>query len=236
MKVSSKPRSVVLFALTVFFAFVGAAMVIEGRQSGWAVSLMACVTAIFFSISLPVAQPQSQKCLLITKQYPEPIIFKGRRARNLLVALASFAIASIFFAGLLSAPTSMGSVVLYAVLTVIFGVAALVLVAAVIKPNRLIMDSEGLVFTTFFHVRRWQWQDVQDFKAITSVSHAKRVINVKEIIGFNDRNATSKTRTNRLRTQLGVTAIIPNHFGISDIDLADTLNSWRARAVSGKSQ
>lgn len=235
MKVSSKLRSVVLLALTIFFAFVGAAIVIEGSQIGWAVSLMACVTAISFSVSLPIAQPQSKKRLIITERYPEPIIFKGRRARNLLLAFASFAIASIFFVGLLSAPSSMGSVVLYAVLTVVFGVTALVLVAVVIKPNRLILDSEGLAFATFFHTRRWQWQDVQDFKAITSVAHAKRVINVKEIIGFNDRNATSKTRTNRLRTQLGVTAIIPNHFGVSDIDLASTLNSWRAGAVSDES-
>jgi len=141
-------------------------------------------------------------------------------------------IALVFFFALLSSPVLVGSVILYSVLMTVFGVSALILTAATIKPNRLIMDAEGLTLKNIFQTRRWEWRNIQDFRAISAVTYGKRSIKVKDIIGFDDRNTKQTARANRQKQRIGVSTSFPNQFGPSDDELASALNAWRQRAIS----
>lgn len=228
MVVMSTRRIVALLGFTLLFAFAGASMVIEGRQGGWPVFLIFLCLAAVFITSHFAARPQSEKPLSIIEAYPEPVTLNGRRGRNLLFAMAYCGVSSVFIFALLSSPSLTGSAILYFVLSAIFGTLALVLAAAAIKPIRLTLDSEGLVFSSLLHTRQWGWQDVQDFKSISTMTLGGRIIKMKGTIGFNDRNAKS---TNRLKKQTGRTTSISNQFGVSDDELAFVLNSWRLRAV-----
>jgi len=229
MVTMSTRRIVALLGISLFFTFAGVSMVIEGRQGGWPVFLIFLCFAVVFITSHFAARSQSEKPLSIIEAYPKPVTLNGQRGRNLLSALACCGVSSAFIFALLSSPPLTGSVVLYFVLSVIFGVPAFVLATAAIKPNRLTLDSKGLVFSSLFHTRQWIWQDVQDFKAISTATQGKRVTKIKETIGFNDRNARN---SDRLRKQIGRTTSISNQFGISDDELASALNSWRLRSVT----
>lgn len=170
MVTMSTRRIVALLGISLFFAFAGVSMVIEGRQGGWPVFLIFLCFAVLFATYHFAARPQSGKLLSIIAAYPEPVTLTGRRGRNLISALACFGVSSAFIFALLSSPPLTGSVVLYFVLLVIFGVPASVLATAAIKPNRLTLNSKGLVFSSLFHTRQWRWQDVQDFKAISTAT------------------------------------------------------------------
>jgi hypothetical protein len=228
----SKTRIVIVFILTVIFGCAGIDTVIAGRQGGWPLVLFAIALAMVFIVSLSTAQPRTEVLRTRITQYPKPITITGRGGRGLFLALASSILALVFFFGLLSSPASVGSVVFYSVLVTFFGVSALILTAATIKPNRLTMDAEGLTLKGIFQTRRWKWRDIQDFKAISAVTYGKRTIKVKDIIGFDDRNAKQTARANRQKERIGVSTSFPNQFGPSDDELASALNAWRLQAIS----
>lgn len=232
MFIWSKTRFVIVFIIAVVFGCAGIDMVIEGRQVGWPTVMFAAALAIVFIASLSTVQPRAEVLRPQITQFPKPITLTGRRRRGLFMALASSMIALVIFFGLLSSPVLVGSVILYSVLMTVFGVSALILTAATIIPNRLIMDAEGLTLKNIFQTRRWEWCDVQDFRAISAVTYGKRSIKVKDIIGFNDRNAKQTARANRQKQRIGVSTSFPNQFGPSDNELASALNAWRQRAIS----
>lgn len=232
MFVWSKNRFVIVFISTVILGCAGIGMVIEGRQGGWPTILFATAGALVFIASLSSTQPRTELLPAQITQYPEPITLTGRRGRRLLVALASTMFALVFFLGLLSSPVLVGSVIFYSVLVTVFGVSALILAAATIKPNRLIMDAEGLTLKNTFQTRRWKWRDIQDFRAISAVTYGKRIVKATHIIGFDDRNAKETVRVNRHKKRVGTSTSFPNLFGPSDDELASALNAWRQRAIS----
>ncbi|MEV4609467.1 hypothetical protein MRBLMR1_004553 [Neorhizobium sp. LMR1-1-1.1] len=232
MFIWSKTRFVIVFIIAIVFGGAGIDMVIEGRQGGWPTVMFAIAFAIVFIASLSTVQPRTEVLRLPVSQYPKSIKLTGRRGRGLFMALASSMIALVFFFALLSSPVLVGSVILYSVLMTVFGVSALILTAATIKPNRLIMDAEGLTLKNIFQTRRWEWRNIQDFRAISAVTYGKRSIKVKDIIGFDDRNTKQTARANRQKQRIGVSTSFPNQFGPSDDELASALNAWRQRAIS----
>lgn len=232
MFIWSKTRFVIVFIIAIVFGGAGIDMVIEGRQGGWPTVMFAIAVAIVFIASLSTVQPRTEVLRLPVSQYPKSIKLTGRRGRGLFMALASSMIALVFFSALLSSPVLVGSVILYSVLMTVFGVSALILTAATIKPNRLIMDAEGLTLKNIFQTRRWEWRNIQDFRAISAVTYGKRSIKVKDIIGFDDRNTKQTARANRQKQRIGVSTSFSNQFGPSDDELASALNAWRQRAIS----
>lgn len=229
MIVLSKRCIVASFVLSLFFTVAGTSMVIEGRKGGWAVSLFGLAMVIFSIASFLAARPKILNRPMI-QQYPEPVILNGRRGQSLSLAIVSILIAAVFFTGVLKS-SSTGGMILHAVLSFVFGVGAFLMLAATIKPIRLTINTEGLVLENVFHSSRWVWRDVQNFRAISAVKRGKRSIKIKQTIGFDDHNPRKAAQADRLRKLLGVTASIPNHFGVSDAELASALNAWRARAL-----
>jgi hypothetical protein len=232
MIIWSKPRIVIMVILTLVFAWAGIETVIAGQKGEWPLVLFATALAIIFIVSQSTAPPRTEVLRTQISQYPKPITLTGRRGRSLFLALASSMIALVYLFGLFSSPALLGSVVLYTLLIVVFGAPALILAAATIKPNRLMIDAEGLTLKNLFQTRRWAWGDIQGFRAISAVTYGKRIIKVKDIIGFDDRNAKKTARADRQKKRLGASTSFPNHFGLSDDELAYALNAWRLKAIS----
>ncbi|PYE30631.1 PH (Pleckstrin Homology) domain-containing protein [Rhizobium sp. PP-WC-1G-195] len=228
----SKARIVIVFILTVIFGCAGVDTVIAGQQGGWAIVLFATALAIVFIVSLSAAKPRTDVLRTQITQYPNPIKLTGRRGRSLFLALASSMMALVNLFGLLSFPAMVGSVIFHSVLLTVFGVSALILTAATIRPSRLTMDKEGLTLKNIFRIRRWEWRDIKEFRPISAVTYGKRIVKMKDAIGFDDRNAKKTARANRQKKLLGTSASFPNQFGPSDDELAFSLNAWRLRAIS----
>lgn len=227
MAVMSRLRFVILLTIMLLFSLCGASMVVEGRVGGWPVFLVfSSIAVILVTVRFP-PKPTLGKSVSIIDAYPEPVTLVGQRRRNILVAVASGVLASMPIALLLTTPSS-GDAIAHLIFSTIFGVPALVLAAAAIRPNRLTLDSEGMKLTTLRSTKRWRWRDVDEFTPVASVTRGAKVIPVRQIIGFNDRNAK---RPGRLALQSGKNSIFANQFAVSDQELALALNFWRRRAV-----
>ncbi|MBB5276900.1 hypothetical protein HNR26_002978 [Rhizobium rosettiformans] len=228
MAVMSRMRFAILMSLALLFALGGALMVVEGREGGWPVLLFFLSSAVVFTVVRYPRKLTSEPSVSIVAAYPEPVTLVGQRGRNLLIAGVSAVLALIpsSFSPAYALP---GGVISHLAFSMVFGVPALVLAAVAIRPNRLTLDSEGMKFTTLLSTKQWSWRDVQDFTPVSSITRAGRIIPVRQIIGFTDRNADEPGRS---APQSGKNSMFANQFAVSDEELASALNFWRRRGVA----
>jgi hypothetical protein len=109
-----------------------------------------------------------------------------------------------------------------------FGVCALVFAALIVRPQRIVVDSEGFALHGGLIVssKKTLWRDTEPFFVC-------RLANNRKTIGFNYRSgARDRTALLRVNRKLGADGALPILQRGSAEELVEELNAYRQRALS----
>ena len=221
----SLPRRLlhVLFAFSLAFAAIGAAMAARGRIGGWPVLAFFGTTAAVFADQLwpALLRPGAVAVDDLLRRFPQDAELKAGRLRlglSLLVSVVFFGVCLTLLqrgdAGwLITLALWLGAI--------LFGLAVPLLLVLVVRGASLSLTRQGFVVRHGWRSHATPWTAAGPF-AVRSVPRG-----VGSLVVYDDaRLAGTDARP------AGRSAALPDTYGLAPEELARLLNGWRERALA----
>ena len=164
-------------------------------------------------------QPADSKIDAILSRFPGPVRLYPSRKKWLLILLISALFTAVgFWMAAESAPSGWYALVFFA--------ACLIVSVIMLLPGAggLVLDRDGFRVTSLFRSHRSRWRDVSGFEPIS--------VSSQRLVGFDDRAANRAIGA--LNTVIaGHNAALPETYGFYVDELAELMQRWRERAMTG---
>jgi len=228
----SKIGTIIVALVGIGAGFTGLDLLSDGRSGAWRLLILATAVAVFLTSGWLQYSKPSQLSTSAVQGFPQPIVLVAGRSRYIALGLASLCMFAAFTDATRFGNGEIGYIILFILLFGLFGLPGILLIAASLKPDRLVLGRQSLVSRSLFGPKEWRWEDVADFQATTTILRGKRKVHVKGYIQFQDRSSDGTRKGARLTRLTGSNASLNNRFRISDEELASLLNHWRQRAIA----
>lgn len=162
----------------------------DGRDGSWR-PILAGIAMLTITLWLWLGRKRPGEFSLRARQsFPYPVVLSSNRGRTLAAGIASVG----FFAALVDGSSIGRAEYGYAYYVFIFVISltysffGCVLIYLFVRLSRLILGPHSLAVRSLMVSKHWLWEDVTDFRAITSFTRGKRKVKVKRCVGFRDRS------------------------------------------------